>query len=119
MLNCRYNQILISNFNRNRSVIFNYNREVITASPIEVTENVAVPFPSGGVVLASSVLTVRAVGCDLFPEASLAITENVYSVLGFKFLIVMLFVVALHFSSPAVISYSVTPTLSVDAVQLN
>ena len=50
-----------------------------------MTENVAVPFPSGGVVLASSVLTVRAVGCDLFPAASLAIIENVYSVLGFKF----------------------------------
>ena len=84
-----------------------------------MTENVAVPFPSGGVVLASSVLTVRAVGCDLFPAASLAIIENVYSVLGFKFLIVMLFVVVLHFSSPAVISYSVTPTLSVDTVQFN
>ncbi len=84
-----------------------------------MTEKVALLFPPGGVVLASSVLTVIAVGCDLFPATSLAITENVYSVLDFKFLIVMLFVVVLHFSSPAVISYSVTPTLSVDAVQFN
>lgn len=84
-----------------------------------MTEKVAVPFPSGGVVFVSSVFTRIEVGCDLFPAASFAIIENVYSVLDFKFLIVMLFVVVLHFSSPAVISYSVTPTLSVDAVQFN
>ncbi len=84
-----------------------------------MTEKVALLFPPGGVVLASSVFTIIEVGCDLFPAASFAIIENLYSVLDFKFLIIMLFVVVLHFSSPAVISYSVTPTLSVDAVQFN
>ncbi len=84
-----------------------------------MTEKVALLFPPGGVVLASSVFTRMEVGCDLFPAASFANTEKVYSVLGFKFLIVILFVVVLHFSSPAVISYSLTPTLSVDAIQFN
>ena len=84
-----------------------------------MTEKVAFPFPPGGVVLASSVFTIIEVGCDLFPAASFAIIENLYSVLDFKFLIIMLFGVLLLFSLPPVISYSVTPTLAVDAVQFN